>query len=148
MAKTKSAEIIFTDNIESAIEGKPRIRKQWTKDHKIDGEVNREPSQTLPDTSMSLKTMFERTKRGLPINSGGAQPVWNGEKLLPDWKRLDLIDRANVVRMAKEDKAKKEQIWKKQKDRVDAAIAEANRLKAEKEQQQAEKIKNEATSQK
>lgn len=139
--KKQSVEIEFDNQAQPTANV---FRKQWVKGFKPKGERFKLPSQTIPDSSMSIKVMLERTKRGLPVNSGRQQPVWNGEKLLPDWKKLDLIDRARLVEKAKEDVKAKEAVWKKQKARVDAQLAEAKRIREERQKQENEKVVNEA----
>lgn len=38
-------------------------------------EVNSSPSKTIPDQSMSLKTILERFARGLPVNAAQFDPI-------------------------------------------------------------------------
>lgn len=87
-------------------------------------EEVRNVSVTIPDMSMSISTMLQRTRAGLPINSGGAQPIWNGVKLLPNWKALDEIDRAAIVKTAT---AQAEKLKRKK----ESLLAEKSRLDAE-----------------
>lgn len=92
-------EINYTTAIDPS---RPRFRKQYSINRHIpDKETRTTPSQTVPGMDMSISQMLQRTARGLPINSGQI-PVYNGERLLPNWKKLDLIDRANVVQQAKD----------------------------------------------
>jgi hypothetical protein len=65
------------------------------KAHRFIGEVNNEPSETVPDQSMPIRTILERYSRGLPI-SGERTPIWQqGEDYndMPDIRTLDLAER-------------------------------------------------------
>lgn len=62
------------------------------------GEVNNEPSMTIPDDSMSIKEILDRYARGLPLG-GERVPVYNGEEYIPDLETLDLVDRAELMEM-------------------------------------------------
>jgi hypothetical protein len=58
-------------------------------------EVNNEPSETIPDQSMSIRTLLDRYSRGLPI-SGERTPIWQqGDDYndMPDPRTLDLAER-------------------------------------------------------
>lgn len=59
-------------------------------------EVNKKPSLTVPDQTMSIKTILDRFSKGLPID-GPNVPVYHGEEdFIPDWERLDLSERADL----------------------------------------------------
>lgn len=65
------------------------------KEHPFTGEVNNEPSETIPDQSMPIRTILERYSRGLPI-SGERTPIWQqGDDFndMPDPRSLDLAER-------------------------------------------------------
>lgn len=136
MAKKQSAEIIFTD---SATDSPKKFRKQWQK-HVPDKEVKKSPSQTMPDLSMSVQEMLQRVSQGRPINSGRT-PVYNGEKLLPNWKALDLIDRQRLIEQANKEVSDRKVRWQKQRAKIDGQLKEAARIKAEREAQEALKVK-------
>lgn len=55
------------------------------------GEVNKEPSQTVPDQSLSIRTIMERYARGLPIDNTKT-PIYHGDDEIPDLRRLDLSE--------------------------------------------------------
>lgn len=60
------------------------------------GEVNNEPSMTVPDQAMSIQEMLERFARGLPV--GGARAAfYDEENDLPDLRTLDLEERAQLA---------------------------------------------------
>jgi hypothetical protein len=62
-------------------------------------EVNTLPSLTIPDQTMSIRTILERHSRGLPID-GVKTPIWEGEDNdLPDWRRLDLAERQELAHL-------------------------------------------------
>lgn len=59
------------------------------------GEVNNQPSETVPDQAMSIKEIMTRYAKGLPL--GGAKtPTWDEEDDLPDLRTLDLEERAEL----------------------------------------------------
>lgn len=59
------------------------------------------PSMTIPDQTMSMRTILERHSRGLPID-GIKTPIWTGEDDdLPDWNRLDLAERQELAHLYK-----------------------------------------------
>lgn len=93
------------------------------------GERSDKPSQTLPEQGLSIMDMLHRVQKGLPINSGGMTPVYNGQKLLPDWKSMDLVDRQNVVadvtNKVEALKAKRKDFVKKAAARRDAFVKKA-----------------------
>lgn len=60
-------------------------------------ETNHLASLTIPDQTMSLRTIVDRFSRGLPID-GERVPVYNGEDLyLPDLKALDLAEQEDLM---------------------------------------------------
>lgn len=119
----------------------PRIKTQFSgTTHVPDKETNTSPSQTVPGMAVSIGEMLNRTMRGLPISSG-AIPVYNGERLLPNWQKLDLIDRANVIAQAKADVEinRKRVAHQQQKIQEQIIIKKNEREKAQKEAQAAQK---------
>ena len=64
-------------------------------------EFNTQPSLTIPDQTMSIRTILERHSRGLPID-GIKTPIYEGEENdLPDWRKLDLAERQELVHLYK-----------------------------------------------
>jgi hypothetical protein len=61
-------------------------------------EVNNQPSQTIPDQTMSLKTILERYARGLPIEGQFKDPIYENDPdaMGIDIRSLDLVDRENL----------------------------------------------------
>lgn len=59
------------------------------------GEVNTEPSLTVPDQTMSVREILIRYARGLPIG-GSRQPVFDEDDDMPDPKTLDLVERQEL----------------------------------------------------
>lgn len=58
---------------------------------KKDHEVNNQPSQTIPDQSMSVKTIMDRYARGLPLE-GQRVPIYDGEDHELAGLNLDKLD--------------------------------------------------------
>lgn len=99
-------------------------------------------SMTVPDQSMSLRTIIERFSRGLPITGTVAEPVYS-ETELPNIKTLDLTERMEMANtfsqelLAIQDKIDKAKT-RKEKDELKSQLkAElAAELEAEKLKQQ------------
>lgn len=49
------------------------------------------PSMTIPDQTMSLKTILERYARGLPIG-GRTDEYYDEDDTMPDYRTLDLAE--------------------------------------------------------
>jgi len=80
------------------------------------GEVNNLPSMTIPDQTMSIRTIVDRYTRGLPIT--GFTPVYDGEDYyMPDPRTLDLVDRHEMAEEIKQEvESLKSRQWKKPQD--------------------------------
>lgn len=75
-----------------------KFRNNWTNRPQSTGEVNTQPSQTLPDQTMSIPEILQRYARGLPITKGKV-PIYQGEEdpfKGIDPKRLDLSELHNL----------------------------------------------------
>jgi hypothetical protein len=60
-------------------------------------EVYFSPSKTVPDQTMSLRTLIDRHTRGLPITGNAKEPLYHGdEEELPDLKKMDLSEIAEL----------------------------------------------------
>lgn len=59
------------------------------------GQINNQPSLTIPDDSMSLEEILRRYMAGLPIN-GSNQETFYEEEELPDLKTMDLEEIAQL----------------------------------------------------
>jgi len=59
-----------------------------------------EPSQTIPDQSMSIKTILERYARGLPVG-GRLDEYYDEEDDLPNPLTLDLAERQELEEIYK-----------------------------------------------
>lgn len=95
-------------------------------------ERNYMPSLTIPDQTMSIRTILERHSRGLPID-GVKVPIWDGEENdLPDWRRLDLAERQELAHLytneIKDIKQKYSKVDKidENKDNVRVNVVESN----------------------
>lgn len=61
------------------------------------GQVFTQPSQTVPDQSLSIREILDRFARGLPID-GERVPVYDdSEDALPDPSHLDLAERQELA---------------------------------------------------
>lgn len=66
-----------------------------------DGEVNNEPSLTVPDQTMSIKTILERYARGLPIG-GRTDEFYDEDDTMPDYRSLDLTEISELQKNVKD----------------------------------------------
>ena len=55
-----------------------------------------QPSMTVPDQTMSIRTILERYSRGLPIG-GRLDVLYDEENDLPDPRTLDLAERQELI---------------------------------------------------
>jgi hypothetical protein len=80
------------------------------------GEVNTLPSMTIPDQTMSIRTIVDRYAKGLPVSA--FTPIYEGEDFyIPDPKTLDLVDRAELLENVKQEvEGLKSRQWKKPQD--------------------------------
>lgn len=65
---------------------------QFEKNYK----VFTQPSLTIPDQSMSIKTILERYARGLPVG-GRLDEYYDEDDVLPDPRTLDLAERQELA---------------------------------------------------
>ena len=54
-----------------------------------------QPSMTVPDQTMSIRTILERYSRGLPIG-GRLDEYYDEDDTMPDYKTLDLTEIADL----------------------------------------------------
>lgn len=72
-------------------------------------EITNLPSETVPDQTMSMRTIVERYARGLPITGSGRTPIWAGgddltyDDYLPPLTGLDPADRQSLMELAKQE---------------------------------------------
>jgi hypothetical protein len=95
-------------------------------------QFNTSPSMTIPDQTMSIRTILERHSRGLPID-GVKSSIYDGEENdLPDWRRLDLAERQELAHLYKNEiqdiKQKYNKVDKNDevKDNVRVNVVESN----------------------
>lgn len=58
-------------------------------------EVNTQPSMTVPNQTLPMKTILERYARGLPIEGTVKTPVYDLD--MPDIRNLDIEERAQLA---------------------------------------------------
>lgn len=96
MSKTKKYEAAI-DELPMPNYHKRRI-KTWLNKHEFPtkGEVNNQPSMTVPDQTMSVQEILKRYAKGLPLD-GQKIPIYDGEDdYLPDPRHMDLADRQEL----------------------------------------------------
>lgn len=83
---------------------KPKIKYAWmTKYLPQEGEVNNQPSKTIPDQSMSIPELIKRYASGQPLG-GYKIPLYEGEEDIlqgTNWQKLDLSEKMDILRSAK-----------------------------------------------
>jgi hypothetical protein len=80
-----------------------------------DAEKNFEPSQTIPDQSLSVREILQRYANGLPLG-GSNEPIWEGEDGDGiDPRRLDLAERQELEIAARQELAEIEERLKSKK---------------------------------
>jgi hypothetical protein len=86
-----------------------KIRNIFNADEYNDNEVILEPSQTIPDQTMSIRELIKRYASGLPL--GGSQnPIYEGEDGDGiDPRRLDLAERQELEIAARQELAEIEE---------------------------------------
>lgn len=99
------------------------------------GQINNEPSQTIPDQSMSLRELLIRYAKGLPLE-GAKTPIWEGEEGFDrDPETLDLAEREELAEKAREElKEINERIKQKVAEKKAKKRSEIIDLKDENEQ--------------
>lgn len=75
----------------------PYNADHFPKDH----QVFTQPSQTIPDETMTIDQIVRRFTKGLPLE--GKQAVYLGEDEIPDIKRMDLTEIDEYKQMLAED---------------------------------------------
>lgn len=75
-----------------------KFKTQFTDEYGgANGEVNTQPSKTIPNQARTISELFDRFARGLPVE-GAKVEVWNGsDDDLPDVSKLDLADRQELI---------------------------------------------------
>jgi hypothetical protein len=91
------------------------------KHHPYIGEINNQPSETIPDQSMSIRTLLDRYSRGLPI-SGERTPIWQqGDDFndMPDPRTLDLAERQEFAELYQQELKSLKKTLKSEKNHSD-----------------------------
>lgn len=101
------------------------------------------PSLTVPDQTMSLRTLLERHSRGLPIMGTSAQPIYledgdPGSEGI-NFKQLDLVEKSNLLEAYSDEfKTLKTQQMEEDTKKKKSALKEALKRELEEEQKQSE----------
>jgi hypothetical protein len=72
------------------------------KDFPKNYRITKTPSITVPDQTMSIRTILERHSRGLPIG-GRLDEYYDGDNDLPDPRTLDLAERQELADLYKQE---------------------------------------------
>lgn len=94
------------------------------KDFPVKGKVCKTPSMTVPDQTMSIRTILERYSRGLPIG-GRTDDYYDEEDTMPDYRTLDLSE---IQELREEVKTTFEKHRKKVINNVDNSVENSERV--------------------
>lgn len=101
------------------------------------GEINNEPSMTVPDQTLSMKDILRRFRQGLPI-TGAKAPVFDddgSEEYFPDLSKMDLADRQQAIEDAQVELASlKTKIEEEKKQKAQVKTKPAKKKKEEPEE--------------
>lgn len=116
--------------VEKNLIGVPRVKNNWnSQDFPQDHEVNVLPSETVPDQSMSVRTLLQRYAQGIPLTDSGRVPIWytddelkNNREIfnVPDIEKLDISERYELIELQKErikemrQEMEKRSLWEKE----------------------------------
>lgn len=89
------------------------------KDFPYKGEVNNQPSETVPDQTMTMREILIRYAKGQPID-GEKTPLWeDGEGYAKDPDTLDLAEREELATQAREELQQLNEKFKTRKQKLD-----------------------------
>lgn len=121
------------------------------------GEFTQQPeiqvlvSMTVPDQTLTIREIIANSQNGVPSNVGRV-PIYRGEELFPDFERLDLSEKYDIIQEVKaEYKRRKHEALMKGKEQYekklrDDIIAELKKADDEKAAVQAQAAKPASTS--
>lgn len=94
-------------------------------------EVNKLPSKTVPDETMTVSELVRRFNHGLPITGNVNGQFYGDEELMPDLKKMDLSEIHAMQKKVREDiaeirervaKARTEKFYAKLKEKYKADL--------------------------
>lgn len=88
-------------------------------------EHNTQPSNTIPDQSLPLRTILDRYTRGLPMDIPVTANMYEGESEfdIPDLRTLDLADQQEIMEKAREQtKALERRLQEQARERKKAQV--------------------------
>lgn len=102
------------------------------------GEINNEPSLTIPDQEMPIGDMMRRLANGLPLN--GKVPLYAEEGDMPDTSKMDLAEKEALIKEVQEEV---QEINKRHRERIKKAKEfELEKLVQERMKQKAKEAEN------
>lgn len=90
----------------------------------FEGEVNKEPSLTIPNAAMTVRELLIRFAAGMPVTAGKV-PLYEGDHDEPDIDKMDHVELHNYYKELSERRSEAT-------DRVKKARAKAEEIKMEK----------------
>ena len=107
------------------------------------GEINLEPSMTIPDEAMTIAEIVRRYASGLPL-TGGKVPMYEEEGDMPDLSKLDLAERQIIIEEAQEEiKAISDRVNKRKQEAAEYRMEKLIKERLAKKEQEKGEIPNE-----
>lgn len=94
----------------------------------VKGEVNRRPSLTVPDETLSIREIIDRHARGIPTRSSVFVPEFDEEDHDPNPLRMDISERAEYAQKLTSELEELKSTDAKRKAEIAAKKAEEKRL--------------------
>jgi len=94
-----------------------KVFKQWSNSKPTEGKKFTMPSLTVPDQTMSMRTILDRFAKGLPVVDG-KEPLWDDDAETSSGinpKMLDLVD-LQELGMKNQDKIQRLEKLKKEEE--------------------------------
>lgn len=97
--------------------------------HPDEGEVNLEPSETVPDQALTVQEIMDKYARGLQFDLRSKVPIYEGDDDIPDFKNMDLSEIQTFaedyrVAQAKVRQARQDQINRETEELIEKSIQE------------------------
>ncbi len=90
------------------------MTKNWMNYTKTEGQKFTQPSQTVPDQTLTVRELLVRHTRGLPLD-GYREPIYDEDETSQGLRleSLDLVDKQQLMASAKETQEKAKAEYKK-----------------------------------
>lgn len=100
--------------------------------------TSNQPSKTVPDQTISLKTMVTKYVKGLPISAPNYNGIYTDDDVATDFQKLDLAEQEEAIFRASNELSQKKATINQEKQKLSAEAKE----KAEKAEQKIKDLEN------